>query len=63
MRTPLIEEKLKNQQYVDTLLKKIPLGRIAEVGEVADVIVFLCSQFSNFITGHVLMVDGGYTIV
>ena len=63
MRTPLVEEKLKDQQYVDMLLRKIPLGRIAEAGEVADVIVFLCSRFSNFITGHVLMVDGGYTIV
>jgi NAD(P)-dependent dehydrogenase (short-subunit alcohol dehydrogenase family) len=63
MRTPLIEEKLKDSSYVETLLKKIPLGRIADADEVADVVLFLSSRLADFITGHVLMVDGGYTIV
>jgi len=35
------------------------MGRLAEPGEVADAVVFLCSDRASFITGHDLVVDGG----
>jgi dihydroanticapsin dehydrogenase len=38
-----------------------PLGRWAEPEEVADAIVFLASSTSSFVTGQMLMVDGGYS--
>ena len=38
---------------------KVPLGRFAEPGEVADVIVFLCSARSSMVTGAAWSVDGG----
>jgi len=38
---------------------KIPLGRLAEPGEIADVIVFLCSQRSGAVTGAAWSADGG----
>ena len=38
---------------------KVPLGRFAEPGEVADVIVFLCSARSSTVTGAAWSVDGG----
>ncbi len=41
----------------------IPLRRLAEPGEVADAIVFLLSPRSSYITGHVLAVDGGESII
>ncbi|MFV1990827.1 MAG: SDR family oxidoreductase, partial [Acidimicrobiales bacterium] len=44
-----------------SLVKHIPLGRLAEPSEVADAVVFLCSDQARFITGQVLAVDGGYT--
>lgn len=36
-----------------------PLGRLGEIGDMADVTVFLCSDAARFVTGHGLAVDGG----
>lgn len=38
-----------------------PLGRWAEPGEIADAIVYLAGSNASFITGHILMADGGYS--
>lgn len=43
------------------MLNRIPLGRLAEPEDFAGAILFLCSPASDFCTGHVLKVDGGYT--
>jgi len=45
----------------DTIVQRIPMGRFAEPSEIADAVVFLCSDQARFITGQVLAVDGGYT--
>lgn len=39
----------------------VPLGRIAEPDEVADVALYLCSPMASYVTGSAVMVDGGYT--
>ena len=44
---------------VQSVVEQTPLGRLAEVGDVADAIVFLCSNDARFITGAGLPVDGG----
>ena len=41
-------------------LARLPLGRLAEVGDVADAVCFLCSPAARFITGATLRVDGGF---
>ena len=38
-----------------------PLGRMGTAEEVAAAILWLCSDAASFVTGHALMVDGGYT--
>jgi 3-oxoacyl-[acyl-carrier protein] reductase len=43
----------------DEYLKRIPLGRIAEPAEVANVIVFLCSERASYMTGTTVDVTGG----
>jgi NAD(P)-dependent dehydrogenase (short-subunit alcohol dehydrogenase family) len=45
-----------------TYNQRIPLGRIGSEDEVADVVVFLASEASRYITGHELVVDGGLVI-
>ena len=40
-----------------------PLGRIGEPDEVADVVVFLCSDMARYITGHSIVIDGGSLLV
>lgn len=42
--------------------EKIPLGRFGTPQEVADVVAFLCSDHSSFITGEVVDVNGGFLI-
>ena len=42
--------------------KEVPAERFAEPDEVAGVIAFLCSNAAGMITGHNLLIDGGYTI-
>jgi NAD(P)-dependent dehydrogenase (short-subunit alcohol dehydrogenase family) len=44
---------------VQSVVDQTPLGRLADVSEVADVIVFLCSKDARFVTGAGLPVDGG----
>jgi NAD(P)-dependent dehydrogenase (short-subunit alcohol dehydrogenase family) len=44
----------------DELLRAVPLGRIAEPEEIAAAVVWLCSPHASYITGSVLVADGGW---
>ena len=63
--TPFLRNALVGAPDVDALLAQIaashPLGRIAEPDEIADVIVFLVSPRARFVSGAILMADGGYS--
>jgi NAD(P)-dependent dehydrogenase (short-subunit alcohol dehydrogenase family) len=45
----------------DAVTAMVPMGRIAQAEEVAQVVVFLCSDAASYITGQSLVIDGGYT--
>lgn len=48
--------------FLDALTQRIPLGRIGQPQDLAGAFVFLSSAASSFVTGHNLVVDGGWTI-
>jgi NAD(P)-dependent dehydrogenase (short-subunit alcohol dehydrogenase family) len=49
-------------EQVDRFTRDTPLGRIGTPEDVADVVVFLCSDLARFVTGQNLVVDGGLTL-
>ncbi len=51
------------QDLIARWTERTPLGRLAEVSEVAGAVLFLASPMAGFITGHDLVVDGGITIL
>jgi NAD(P)-dependent dehydrogenase (short-subunit alcohol dehydrogenase family) len=48
-------------QIRDEMLRGIPVGRIGELDEIADLVAFLASDASSYINGAVITADGGMT--
>jgi NAD(P)-dependent dehydrogenase (short-subunit alcohol dehydrogenase family) len=46
---------------VDDFASTVPMGRMGQAEEVAQSVVFLCSDAATYITGQSLLIDGGYT--
>lgn len=44
------------------LITRVPVGRLGQPGEVADLIAFLCSEHAGFVTGAVVDINGGFLI-
>ncbi len=42
--------------------ERTPAGRLVEPGDLADAVAFLCSPQAQMVCGHVLVVDGGYSL-
>lgn len=61
VRTPQVEDLLADEAFVERLLARIPLRRIAETDDLVGAVLFFCSDASAFVTGQVLTLDGGLT--
>ena len=59
--TPMTSKFLKNKKFKRETLNNIPIGRFAEMSEIASAVVFLASDAASMITGTSLLVDGGWT--
>ena len=60
--TDINKKVLSDEDYKKKILSKIPLGRIGEPEDVAGLVLFLCSEESNYITGTTTYVDGGFLL-
>ena len=59
--TPMTKKFFKSKKFKKEVLGNIPLGRFAELSDVASAVVFLASDQASMITGTSLLVDGGWT--
>lgn len=61
IETPLTVPTLSDPDTRADIIARTPLGRVGKVEDVVGAIVFLASPASDLVTGHTLMVDGGWT--
>ena len=52
----------ENEHWYETWNSMTPLKRMGKPSEIASAALFLCSPASSYITGEVLVIDGGYTL-
>jgi 3-oxoacyl-[acyl-carrier protein] reductase len=55
-----LTRKNNNEQEIAKIKDTIPIKRLAEPGEIAEVVAFFASESNTYVTGQVIMVDGGY---
>jgi 2-dehydro-3-deoxy-D-gluconate 5-dehydrogenase len=61
--TPLTEKMFEDRSFSREVLRRIPMGRLGKPEDVAGAVVFLASPAADMITGHTLLVDGGWTAI
>jgi 2-deoxy-D-gluconate 3-dehydrogenase len=61
--TPLTQSTFDDPEQRRDLLSRIPLGRVGQPEDVVGAVVFLASPAAALVTGHTLMVDGGWTAI
>ena len=62
-RTPINAFQLDDPVFYNKLVARIPMGRICTPKDLAAAAVYLCSDAACFVTGQILFVDGGITII
>jgi NAD(P)-dependent dehydrogenase (short-subunit alcohol dehydrogenase family) len=62
VETPFVVEMFKDPDFKKFVLDSIPVGRMATPEEIAHAVLYLASDQAAIVTGHVLLVDGGWTI-
>ncbi len=60
-RTPLTQWMFDDNAFYMNFLRRIPIGRLGEPEDFIGTVIFLSSKASNFMTGAIVDVDGGYT--
>jgi len=59
--TPGTADRLDQPEYLAGVLERLPIGRVGSTTDVAAAVIYLASPAGGMVTGHVLLVDGGWT--
>ena len=60
-RTPMMEQRLADPGVHEAYVRNIPMGRVGAPEDLTGALLFLASPASDFVTGHTIVVDGGFT--
>lgn len=61
IETPFTAPMFEDPEFRKYVLDNTPLGRVGTTNDVIGAVVFLASEASNYVTGHTLLIDGGWT--
>jgi 2-deoxy-D-gluconate 3-dehydrogenase len=59
--TDMTDDYLKDEQFKNMIKTKVPLARYAEPEELVGTVIYLASKASDYVTGHSIVIDGGWT--
>ena len=59
--TPGTAERLDQPEYLEGVLSRLPIGRVGTTTDVAAAVLYLASPAGAMVSGHILVVDGGWT--
>lgn len=63
IETPMVADMVSTQkEAMAELMRVVPMGRLGLAEEVADVVLWLCSDKASYVIGQSIAVDGGYTV-
>lgn len=62
METEMTKTMLEDEKVKKAIISKIPMKRIGKPSDLSGVVVFLASKASDYITGQVIFVDGGFSV-
>ena len=63
VNTPLVAALLESEEVRREVLSRIPLGRLAEPEDIVGAVLYLASPAAAMVTGHTLVIDGGWTAI
>jgi NAD(P)-dependent dehydrogenase (short-subunit alcohol dehydrogenase family) len=61
IKTDMTSEWLSDAKFVEFIRSMMPLGKIGQPEDVASAVIYLCSDGAKMVTGHSLIIDGGWT--
>ena len=61
VETPMVKKFFKDKSFKNSVIKNIPLGKVATESDIASAVVYLASDAASMMTGSSLVIDGGWT--